>query len=80
MDSKFPPEPTSASMCLPETRTPISTVMALLDIARLEIDKDPYVAKASIVRATALLLNFANLAAAPIAGLNAERAHGECRR
>jgi hypothetical protein len=29
--------------------------MALLDITRLEVDKDHYVAKASIVRASALL-------------------------
>jgi hypothetical protein len=79
MDSDSPPEPTSVGMRLPETRTLVGSVMALLDIARLEIDKDPYVAKASIVRASALLVKFANLAAAPTTSLNAERPHGECR-
>ncbi len=55
MDSNFPPKPTSVSVCLPEMRALVSSVMALLDIARLEGDKDHYVAKASIVRASALL-------------------------
>jgi hypothetical protein len=55
MDSDFPPDPTSVSVCLPEPRTQLSSVMALLDIARLEVDNDRHVAKASIVRASALL-------------------------
>jgi hypothetical protein len=80
MDSNFPPEPASASVCLPETCTLFGSVMALLDIARLEFDKDPCVAKASIVRATELLLKFANLAAAPTSALDAKRPHAECRR
>jgi hypothetical protein len=55
MDSNFPPEPTSVSACLPATPTLVSSVMALIDIARLELDTDPSVARASIVRASALL-------------------------
>ena len=55
MDSHFPPEPTSVSVCLPETLTLVGSVMSLLDIARLEIDQDRAIAKASIVRACELL-------------------------
>jgi hypothetical protein len=43
------------SACLPETCTQLNSVMALLDIARLEVDTDQCVAKASIVRASELL-------------------------
>ena len=53
MDCNFPPYPLSG--WLPETRTLVSTIMALLDIARLEIDQDRAIAKASIVRAGELL-------------------------
>jgi hypothetical protein len=73
MDSNFLPEPTCASVWLPETSSVLSTVMALLDIARLEIDADPFVAKASIVRASALLRHFANFADAPTSAANARR-------
>jgi hypothetical protein len=73
MDTNFPPEPASASVCLPEMPSLVSRVTALLDIARLEIDEDPHVAKASIVGASALLLQFTDLAAAPTTTLNAER-------
>jgi hypothetical protein len=55
MDAHFPPQTTCASAFLPEKRTLLSTALALLDIARLEIDKDPCVAAASIARACALL-------------------------
>jgi hypothetical protein len=55
MDSNFPSEPTAVSVSLPETRTLVSSVMALLDIARLEIDQDRAIAEASIVRACELL-------------------------
>ena len=80
MDSTFSPESASVSARLPGTPDPIDAVMALLDIARLEMEKDAYVAKASITRASALLLTFADLTAAPTTALNPESPHGECRR
>ena len=55
MERNFPSKATYEGLCAAETPTPLSWVMALLDIAGEEVDKDCYVAKASIVRAAALL-------------------------
>jgi len=55
MDLHVLPAPTCINWPSPEVRTLVSSVMALLEIARLEIDQDHGIAKASIVRACALL-------------------------
>jgi len=55
MDLHVPPAPTCINWPSSEVRTLVSSVMALLDIARLEVDQDHAIAKASIVRASALL-------------------------
>jgi len=55
MDLHVFPAPTCINWPSSEVRTLVSSVMALLEIARLEVDQDHAIAKASIVRACALL-------------------------
>jgi hypothetical protein len=55
MDIHVPSAPTCINWPSSGVHTLVSSVMALLDIARLEVDQDHAVAKASIVRACALL-------------------------
>jgi hypothetical protein len=55
MNLHVPPAPTCINWPSSEVRTLVSSVMALLDIARLEVDQDHAIAKASIVRVCALL-------------------------
>jgi hypothetical protein len=49
------PAPTCIMWPSSEVRTLVGSVMALLEIAGLEVDQDHAIAKASIVRACALL-------------------------
>jgi AraC-like DNA-binding protein len=55
MDSNLSQEPTSEETDSSEIRRLVSSVMVLLDIAKLEVDTNRAAAKASITRASSLL-------------------------
>jgi AraC family transcriptional regulator len=55
MDSNLSQEPTSEETGSAETRRLVGSVMAILDIAKLEVDTNRAAAKASITRASSLL-------------------------